>query len=134
MYVRFTNNKYNSYNWGLRAFSLPGSRLWRRRRRDSNDTTSNRKKSHCLLLEVTENRDHLLINVGIEPGAWLIADLNGLRQCVRHIAPTFHKGKIVYKYYISNTASEQFISGWQQRINSRAVYRPVYQYHAATLA
>jgi hypothetical protein len=49
-------------------------------------------------------------------------------------ASSFHTGKIVYKYYIPNQTSEQFISSWQQRINSQAVHRPVLQYHAATLA
>jgi hypothetical protein len=41
--------------------------------------------SHCLQLEVTENRDHLLINVGIEQVALLIANLRGLRQHVYYI-------------------------------------------------
>jgi hypothetical protein len=43
------------------------------------------KTSHCLQLEVTENRDHLLINVGIEQGARLIANLRGLRQHVCYV-------------------------------------------------
>jgi hypothetical protein len=47
--------------------------------------------------------------------------LDGIRQHVHHIASNFHAGKIVYKYYVPNPASEQFISSFG---NSALIARP----------
>jgi hypothetical protein len=79
------------------------------------------KTSHCLQLEVTENRDHWLINVGIEQGAWLIANLRGIRQhvcyrvCLPQVTPEKSCINITYRTQLPSSlfrvGNSAFIAG-----------------------